>query len=77
MHLFCTVTAVASQWFTSGGISDLRTAQSSMRRGLAYSTRRVLWASIVILKVLAGSTLRGLRSRGRSLQTATCHGQTL
>src|SRR5258708_4572464 len=38
---------VASQWFLSGGISDLRTAQSSMRRGLAYSTRRVSRPDIV------------------------------
>ena len=31
MHIICTVFTrpVASQWFMSGGISDLRTAQSS------------------------------------------------
>ena len=51
------------QWSMSGGISDLRTAQSSMRRGLAYSTHRVSRASIVMLGACRRH-LRGLRSRG-------------
>src|SRR5262249_40147198 len=62
-HIYCTVLHARR----IGGISDLRAAQSSMRRGLACladPTRRVSRAEIGCYVLAGDGTLRGKRSLG-------------